>query len=114
MARSHEHVLDDMREAIDGILGAVKGKTLRDYEREWLLRSAVQRGVEVISEASRRLPDDACARRPEIPWRQVRAVGNVLRHEYHAIPGLLIWRIAVDELPKLRVAVLALREELKP
>jgi len=114
MNRRYEHVLDDMLEAIDGIAGAVKGKTLDDYKRDWLLRSGVQRGVEVISEASRLLPEDACARRPEIPWPQVRAIGNVLSHEYHAISGLLIWRIAVDEVPKLRLAVLALRDEPNP
>jgi uncharacterized protein with HEPN domain len=41
--------IHDMLESIRGIEKAIAGKTLRDYERSWLLRSAVERGIEVIS-----------------------------------------------------------------
>jgi len=44
-----------MLESIRGIEKAIAGKTFRDYERSWVLRSALERGVEVISEASRHL-----------------------------------------------------------
>ena len=47
--------IHDMLESIRGIEKAIAGKTLRDYERSWVLRSALERGVEVISEASRHL-----------------------------------------------------------
>lgn len=47
--------IHDMLEAIRGIEKAIKGKSFRDYQRSWVLRSAVERGVEVISEASRHL-----------------------------------------------------------
>jgi uncharacterized protein with HEPN domain len=44
-----------MLESIRGIEQAIKGKSYRDYQRSWVLRSAVERGIEVISEASRHL-----------------------------------------------------------
>lgn len=44
--------IHDMLESIRGIEKAIAGKTLRDYERSWVLRSALERGVEVISEAT--------------------------------------------------------------
>jgi uncharacterized protein with HEPN domain len=47
--------IHDMLESIRGIEKAIAGKTFRDYERSWVLRSAVERGIEVISEASRHL-----------------------------------------------------------
>jgi hypothetical protein len=50
--------IHDMLESIRGIEKAIAGKTIRDYERSWLLRSAVERGIEVISEASRHLSLD--------------------------------------------------------
>lgn len=108
MAREYRHALVDMREAIDGILTATAGRTLADYTGNWLLRHAVQRGIEIISEASRALPEDVKALRPEIPWPRVRAIGNVLRHEYFGLSDQVIWGVVIDELPRLRAAVAAL------
>lgn len=106
--REYRHALDDMLEAIDGVLGAAAAKTYDDYESEWLLRAGVERGIEIISEASRRLPDAVKARRPDVPWPQMRAIGNVLRHEYHGVSRLILWRVVTDELPRLREAVVFL------
>ena len=108
MAWEYRHALGDMRDAIDGIMTATAGKTLADYSGDWLLRHAVQRGIEIVSEASRALPDDVKALRPEIPWPRVRAIGNVLRHEYSGLSDQVIWGVVIDELPRLKEAVAAL------
>jgi uncharacterized protein with HEPN domain len=110
MAREFRHALDDILEAIAGIQTAVAGKSLADYQRDWVLKHAVQRGIEIISEASRALPEDIRALRPEIPWPQVRTIGNVLRHEYHGLADNIIWGVVVDELPALKAAIQALSE----
>ena len=109
MARDPRHALEDMHAAIVGIEEAARGKTLEEFERDWLLRHGIQRGIEIISEASRALPDEVRERHPEIPWERIRAVGNVLRHEYHGVSNALIWRVVIDELPRLRRAIEAIR-----
>ena len=68
MAREFLHALDDMREAITGIENAVADRTLYDYKTDWMLNHAIQRGIEIISEASRALPESVRSLRPEIPW----------------------------------------------
>jgi len=108
MAREFRHAIDDMLEAIDGIQSAVIGKTLSDYRKEWLLRHAVQRGIEIISEASRTIPEDIKQLRPEVPWLSVRNIGNVLRHEYHGLSDPIIWGVISDELPRLKQALEAI------
>jgi uncharacterized protein with HEPN domain len=65
--------------------------------------------MEIISEASRRLPDELKARRPEIPWAKVAGIGNVLRHEYQRVAYDVLWRVARDDLPLLERVC---REEL--
>jgi hypothetical protein len=55
-------------EAIDGIETAVRGKTLDDFACDWLLRHGVQRGIEIISEAARRIPPELQATQAQIPW----------------------------------------------
>jgi len=105
MVREFRHALDDMLAAIEGIEATVSGKTLADYQREWTTKHAVQRGIEIISEASRALPDEAGTLHPEIPWPRIRAIGNVLRHEYHGLSDPIIWRVVTDGLPALKNAV---------
>lgn len=76
MPREFLHTVDDMLEAIVGIQDAAAGMTFRDYDAQWILRHAIQRGIEIISEASRSLPREALDFRPEIPWARVRALGR--------------------------------------
>jgi uncharacterized protein with HEPN domain len=71
---------------------------------------AVVRALEIISEASRRLPDDLLRRHPEIDWAAVAAAGNVYRHEYEAVDEALIWHTAQHGL----VALLKVAEEEMP
>lgn len=104
-AREFRHALDDIRAAIAGIRQATLGKTFEDYSGDWLLRHGVQRGIEIISEASRAVPPEIQALRPEVPWVKVRAIGNVLRHEYHNVSDRIVWGVVIDELPPLQEAV---------
>jgi uncharacterized protein with HEPN domain len=87
MARNIRRVLQDILTAIQGIETATAGKTFADFQSEWLLRYGVQRGIEIISEASRHLPAALLASHPETAWEQVKGIGSVLRHEYHRISG---------------------------
>ena len=108
MRKEFRHALDDMLQAINGIQKSLEGKSFSDFESEWLLRLGIERAVEIISEASRAVPDDIKSLRPEIPWARVRAIGNVLRHEYESLSKPIIWGVVEDELPKLKVAIEAI------
>lgn len=66
---------------------------------------AVLRCLEVISEASRRLPDDMKSRHPDIPWRQMAAAGNVYRHDYDGVTEPQVWQTVTLALPRLRAAI---------
>ena len=109
MTRKVGHALHDILEAIERVQGITQGKTLADFERSWELRWLVQRAIEIISEASRAIPDELKRTRAEIPWSRVRGIGNVLRHEYQGLSDPIIWRVVTDELPRLRVAVEAIK-----
>ena len=58
MVREWRHFVDDMLAAISGLESAVSGKTFDEYKGDFMLRLATQRGIEIISEASRRLPEE--------------------------------------------------------
>ena len=66
---------------------------------------AVIRSLEIISEASRRLPDDLRARHPGIPWREMAAAGNFYRRNYEDLTPLRVWKTVHEDLPPLRAVI---------
>ena len=68
--------------------------------------AAVERKIQIISEAAIRLGDEAEILCPGQPWRDIRGIGNQLRHAYERIDLVTIWSAVTDDLPPLKAAVL--------
>ena len=101
--RSQLPRLLDIVEAIERIQGVLNGVTIELFEADWEKRWLVERGVEIISEASRHLTDDLKLRHPEIPWQKVAGIGNVLRHNYENISPPVMWKLVQSDLPALEL-----------
>jgi uncharacterized protein with HEPN domain len=93
--------LTDIVEAIEHIRSVVRGVSLAAFESDWQKRWLIERGIEIVSEASRHLPDDLKERNSEIPWRKVAGIGNVIRHDYERIAPDVLWKLVQDDLPLL-------------
>lgn len=96
--------LSDIVEAIGYIRSDMDNATLESFAANRRKRWQVERGLEIISEASRHLPDDMKVRHPDIPWRKVAGIGNVLRHEYMRVAADILWRLVRDNLDDLEQA----------
>ena len=98
-------ILAEIREAIEGIETHTAGKSSADFQRDWLLRLAVQRALEIISEACRHIPDELLLDAPDVPWKKIRGIGNVLRHEYYKIADDVIWEVVAENIGPLKEAI---------
>lgn len=79
--------------------------SFESYRTTWSLRRATERGLEIVSEASRAIPTELQAQHPDIPWRQITGLGNLLRHEYQHVDPLITWNIVVRYLEPLEKAL---------
>jgi uncharacterized protein with HEPN domain len=70
-----------------------------------MVHDAVVRNLEVISEASRFLPEETRSLEPDIPWRSIADMGNWLRHGYDVVNDEIIWETIERDLPALKSAV---------
>jgi uncharacterized protein with HEPN domain len=74
---------------------------------------AVTRCLEIISEASRRLPTELKTGHPEIAWRDMAAAGNVYRHDYDDVTARQVWHTFTHHLTPLRHVVIAQLQQLE-
>ncbi len=79
----------------------MQGKTQDAFIADEVLRDAVERNVEIIGEAARKVSEDFRNQHPEIPWRKMIAQRNVLVHEYDKISVDEMWIVATYHIPQL-------------
>lgn len=106
-ARDPAYLLD-MLEAARALESFVRGRTYEEFCSDLLLRSAVERQIEIIGEAARHVSDETRATRPDIPWRAIIAQRHRLAHEYGLIREETIWRVATFHAPQLARSLVAM------
>jgi uncharacterized protein with HEPN domain len=100
--------LHDVVSAAGAIRGFVAGRTLRDYQSDLMLRSAVERQFEILGEAlARALRADAGLAERVGAVRGAIDFRNVIAHEYDTLSAAAVWDIARNELPPLAEEVAA-------
>jgi uncharacterized protein with HEPN domain len=103
-----------MQRAISEIRKLLEGKSVDTLMSDAATRAAFERFLEILSEASRHIPDDLKKEFPNIPWRQIADLGNFIRHVYHKVDVEVLWSIYQDDLDPLDEVVLKLIERLRP
>ena len=113
-SKSSKRALGALRDIRENILLAqrfTENLTYPGFQNDRRTIYAVTRCLEIISEASRRLPPSLKGRHPDIPWEQIAGAGNVYRHDYEDVADDMVWRTVQNSLPPLLAVVDA---ELNP
>lgn len=98
-------LLEDIKLNIGYAERFVADLSAEQLEQDTLRLYATIRSLEIISEASRRLPDDLKARHDQIPWRDMAGAGNIYRHNYDNVAARRVWDTIHSALPPLRTVV---------
>ena len=106
--------LRDVLENIDLIGEFTRGLSYGGFVADTRTVYAVVRALEIVSEATRKLPPDLKARYPEIDWMAISAAGNDYRHEYEVVDESLIWYTARNGIEPLRRMATMEMQSLEP
>ncbi len=78
-----------------------------------MAQDAVVRNFEVIGEAVKRIPESLKEERPDIPWRRIAGLRDVLIHQYLRVDLEAVWAIVRDDLPEFKQAVAEILAEMQ-
>jgi uncharacterized protein with HEPN domain len=89
-------------DAINAIQSSLTNATLENFTKDMFLRLAVERGLEIVCEASRRVPDGIKIQYPDIDWQRMADFGTHLRCACHRTDPIILWQIAEHHLPPFK------------
>lgn len=88
----------DMHEAACQIREFSKGKSLEDYQRDKMLRLAVERLLEIIGQAAKQVSQKFTGQYPDLPWAKIIGLRNILAHEYGEVKDEKIYLVATRDI----------------
>jgi len=94
-------LLLDMLDSARAVREMVTGMDFRSYSADRRTRRAVEREVEIIGEAARRVSPETRENQPDIPWKSIIGLRNVLAHEYGEVRYEILWTIISNRLAPL-------------
>lgn len=102
---SEQDYLNHIVDACRRIGRHIKGKSYENLMREELLQDAIVRQLEIIGEASKRLPESFRTANPNLPWRQMARMRDRLIHGYDIVDLHLVWDAASISVPAVLAAL---------
>jgi len=102
MQRDYRAYLDDIIDAIANIEEYTANLEFEEFMENKMVRDATIRNLEIIGEAVKNLPDDIKEKHPEVEWREIAGLRDILAHKYFEINVKIIWDIIKNKIPELK------------
>ncbi|MCY2988455.1 MAG: DUF86 domain-containing protein [Planctomycetota bacterium] len=109
--RDHRDHLEDISQAAQKALEFVEGIAYEDFLGDDKTVYAVVRALEILGEATKRIPPEIRDRHPEVPWRSMAGIRDKLVHDYVSVNLEVVWKTVTEDLPPLLPLVQRVLEE---
>ncbi|MBD3229232.1 MAG: DUF86 domain-containing protein [Candidatus Lokiarchaeota archaeon] len=103
-----KHIL----ECIELIEKYIEGKNKADFIKTLLIQDAVVHRIEIIGEAIKNLSSEFIEKYPNIPWKEIKGMRDIIVHKYFGIDLELTWEVIVKDIPDLKRNILKIKEEI--
>ena len=93
--------IQDILDAVGKVGEYTQGMDFKSFTEDRKTVDAVVRNLIIIGEAAIQIPEEVCARHPEVPWYEMRGMRNFIVHEYFKASDKIIWDTVQVDLPLL-------------
>jgi uncharacterized protein with HEPN domain len=101
----YELYLDDIRECIRKIESFSDGLNFSRFSKDEKTVDAVIRNLEIIGEAVKKIPIDIKKKNPDVEWKKIAGLRDILIHEYAGINMKIIWDVVRNKVPELKKSI---------
>lgn len=112
MPREYKAYLRDILESIRKIERYTKNIAFDDFVEDDLTQDGVVRNLEVIGEAVKNIPEDIKNKKPEVEWKKIAGLRDLLIHTYFGIDVDIVWDVVKNKLPELKEEVIEMLQEI--
>lgn len=114
MSRTYDDYLQDILEAASHAVIFLNGIEFETFAKSIEKQYAVTRALEIVGEAARNIPKEIQDLYPQLPWKEMIGMRNIVSHEYFGVDNQVIWRTVKEDLPPLcETVTLILKNESK-
>ena len=104
--------LEDMSQSMQRIEEYLGDIDFKKFKMSYMVVDAIIRNFEIIGEASKNIPTEIKEKYPEIPWRKMYGLRNLIAHEYFGVDYEMIWEIAKNNLPQNQTDLLKIIDKM--
>ncbi len=108
-----ELYLKDLMDSMDQVMTYVDGMTFNEFEKDKMRIDAVLRNIQIIGEAARNISEEIKEKYPDIPWRRMIGLRNIVVHAYFGVDLEMIWRISTVNIPETQPQLEMIVENFK-
>ena len=112
MSRSWQLFLRDMQESAGKIARFTAGATTEAFVANEVMYDAVLYNLQILGEAAKKIPDTVRQQHPDIYWRGIAGLRDVLSHAYFAVDSAALWKIVSVDIPRLVVQLERIETDL--
>ncbi len=111
--RVYTDYIQDILDSIQDIENFIQDMSFADFKDDRKTINAVVRSIEIIGEASKKIPKNLRDSRPEIPWKKMTGMRDKLTHAYFGIDLEIIWKVASEEIKQIKPGILKIQNSLE-
>ena len=100
--RDYLDYLNDIYDSVNKGITFIKEMTYEDFSKDEKTQFALIRVIEIVGEASKKIPADVKDQSQEIPWREISGMRDLLIHDYFGVNIQVVWETAKNDLPELK------------
>ncbi len=111
--RVYTDYIQDILDSIQDIEDFIQDMSFADFKDDRKTINAVVRCIEIIGEASKKIPKSLRYLCPEIPWKKITGMRDKLTHAYFGIDLEIIWKVASEEIKQIKPGILKIQNSLE-
>jgi len=114
MSRDFRLYLEDIIESCQRINQYTEGMTYDSFIKNNLVSDAVLRNIEIVGEAVKQVPKNIQDQYPDLDWRRIAGMRDIVAHHYFSIYDEIVWDIVINKIPELEERIEIILAGIEP